>query len=418
SFIASASQPWITLSATPGEIGPGGYALTVGVNPATLQPGVLEGEVRIVGSGANTISIPVRFSLNVSTLTATPIQLTYNYQLGAAAPAEQTITLASSNATPVTYTAAAATQTGGAWLSVTPASGSTATAPTLRVIVNPLQLAAGTYRGTITVTPTGQAGTQPTVINVTLNVTAPSAPVISTVLNAATNTPTSISPGLIIAIKGVNLGPATPLEGQVQNGFFTTERSGVRVLFDGSPAPVYYVSATQINAIAPYTIANRTTTRVAVDYLGQRSEALEFRVVESSPGLFTLSGTGSGQAAIVNLNGTINGTANPAQPGSVVILYGTGEGQTRPAGETGRIISQAADVRTPIGAVSVMIGGRPAEVLYAGSAGGLVSGAFQLNVRVPTDLGITGQTALPVTVRVGNATSASEQTNALILVRP
>jgi uncharacterized protein (TIGR03437 family) len=52
--------------------------------------------------------------------------------------------------------------------------------------------------------------------------------------------------------------------------------------------------------------------------------------------------------------------------------------------------------------VSVTIGGKSAEVLYAGAAPGLISGVLQVNVRLPDGI---ASGAVPVEVRVGSASS-------------
>jgi len=61
--------------------------------------------------------------------------------------------------------------------------------------------------------------------------------------------------------------------------------------------------------------------------------------------------------------------------------------------------------------VSVTIGGQPAEVLYAGSAPGLVAGLLQVNARV-TD-GIPSGDAVPVVLSIGSASSPSTVTMAV-----
>jgi uncharacterized protein (TIGR03437 family) len=93
-----------------------------------------------------------------------------------------------------------------------------------------------------------------------------------------------------------------------------------------------------------------------------------------------------------------------------VILYGTGEGVTDPAGKDGQLaLSGYPKPRQP---VTVRIGGKEAEVLYAGAAPGLVAGVFQINVKVPE--GLDGG-AQPVVVQIGAASSSPEVT---VAVRP
>ena len=139
------------------------------------------------------------------------------------------------------------------------------------------------------------------------------------------------------------------------------------------------------------------STRVQIEYRGQRSDAIEYRVVDANPGLFTKDATGRGPGSILNQNNTVNSATNPARRGEVIVLYATGEGKVTPAGSDGRIVSGAVGtLPRPVLPVSVKINGQdiPAtDVFYAGSAPGLVAGALQVNVRIPATLNITGPTA-------------------------
>jgi uncharacterized protein (TIGR03437 family) len=106
-------------------------------------------------------------------------------------------------------------------------------------------------------------------------------------------------------------------------------------------------------------------------------------VAAAAPALFTVSG-GAGQAVALNQDGGLNSSANPAPRGSIVVLFGTGEG---PAGAQ---------------AISVIIGGAAADVLWAGPAPGL-PGVFQINTRLPGAFTPAG--ALPVVLRSATAVS-------------
>lgn len=85
-------------------------------------------------------------------------------------------------------------------------------------------------------------------------------------------------------------------------------------------------------------------------------------------GLFTANGTGCGQAAAVNQNGTLNGAENSAVRGEIVALFRTGEGQTEPLGVSGLL---TASVRVPRQAAKVRFGAVDADVLCLGPAPGL-----------------------------------------------
>jgi uncharacterized protein (TIGR03437 family) len=223
-------------------------------------------------------------------------------------------------------------------------------------------------------------------------------------------------PGLIMAIKGTNLGPATGVGAQVQNGFVTTTAGDVRVTFDNVAAPILFARQDQVNVVVPYFVGTQTSTRMVVEYRGQRSDSRELRVAETAPAIFTADATGTGQGAVLNQDNTVNGPNNAAARGSIVVLYATGEGQVIPAGSDGRVITPT-DLRRPVANVSVRIGGQAAEVLYAGSAPGLVSGALQVNVRVPANLQVGGPSPVPVEIVIGSGSSATVQ-NATITVRP
>jgi uncharacterized protein (TIGR03437 family) len=103
-----------------------------------------------------------------------------------------------------------------------------------------------------------------------------------------------------------------------------------------------------------------------------------------------------------NLSLSLNGPANPALPGSIVVLYVTGEGQTDPPGIDGKLA--AGSLPKPRLPVAVEIDGIDAEVLYAGAAPTLVAGVMQVNVRLPP--GVRPGDAVPVLVRVGEATNS------------
>jgi uncharacterized protein (TIGR03437 family) len=133
-------------------------------------------------------------------------------------------------------------------------------------------------------------------------------------------------------------------------------------------------------------------------------------VQESAPGLFTSTGSGRGQASAFNQDGTPNFVGAPAERGSVIVLYGTGEGLVSPSPANGAVI-EAGQLPRPVLPVSVEIGGVAAPVEYAGSVPGATTGLFQLNVRVPS--GIGGGDAVPVRVSVGPHSSPSGVTVAI-----
>ena len=234
--------------------------------------------------------------------------------------------------------------------------------------------------------------------------------------NAASNLFLGIAPGEIVTLKGSGLGPAQLVSaGAGSDGFYPVQLSGTSVQFNGVAAPLLYTSATQVAAVAPYGVTS-PAVQVTVTYQGQTSVPATIRVFAAAPGLFTADGTGTGQAAAINQDGTLNSASNPAPIGSVISLYGTGGGQTSPAGVDGQVsasplASQSLPVEVYIGQQMVLSTG---QLRYAGPAPGEIAGLMQINVPLPTGLK-TGST-VPVAILVGTAGSIS-QSNVTIAVR-
>ncbi len=225
-----------------------------------------------------------------------------------------------------------------------------------------------------------------------------SAPALTALQNAASYGAGTVSPGMVFVVYGNSIGPANLAGvGLDSNGKLSTAASDTQLLFDGVPAPLVYVSAGQSSGIVPYEVNGKTATQVVAVYQGLRSVPLTVSVATTAPGLFSADFSGTGQGAIYNQDGVVNSSARPARRGDIVVLYGTGEGETDPQGINGLIA--AVTFPKPRLPVSVSIGGQPAsEVLYAGAVPGVVAGVFQINVRVPENIGAGTQ---PVVVRIG-----------------
>ena len=235
-------------------------------------------------------------------------------------------------------------------------------------------------------------------------------PVINSVTNGATNT-AAISPGAIVSIFGRGLGPAALADGAVSNsGMVQTSASGTRVLFDGTPAPVLYTRADQVGAVVPYVAALAPTTHVQVEYLGSRSAPVEIAVSAVAPGIFSVDASGTGQAAVINEDGSLNSPAQPAPLGSIVTVFCTGEGQTSPLGVDGKIADRI--LPKPLAPVSVQIGGASVTPLYAAGAEAAVAGAMQVNLQIPAS--VTPGDKVPIQIQIG---TVSSQSNVTIAVR-
>ena len=157
------------------------------------------------------------------------------------------------------------------------------------------------------------------------------------IVSAATFLEGGVSPGLIVTLFGTGIGPAVLAANTAgPDGKFSTKLAATQVLFDGIAAPLIYTSSGQTSAIVPYEVAQHTQTQVSLVYQGVSSPPQTIAVVPAQLGLFSANSQGSGQGAVLNQNNSLNSSTNPARRGEIVVLYGTGEGQTAPPGIDGQ----------------------------------------------------------------------------------
>jgi uncharacterized protein (TIGR03437 family) len=225
------------------------------------------------------------------------------------------------------------------------------------------------------------------------------------VVNAASSVGGAIAPGEIVTIYGAGLGPATLVSATpASDGSYSTQPlAGTTVTFGGLNAVILYTSATQVSAIVPYgaSVAVGYNADVTVTYQGQSFTAAAVPVAGSAPGIFTSNAAGFGQAAAVNVDGTINSSAAPAKLGTIISVYMTGEGQTNPAGVDGKPAAQPLPY--PVLPVTATIAGQQVGITYAGGAPGNVAGLMQVNLQIPAGLIQTfaaGPVSVPVVVSV------------------
>jgi uncharacterized protein (TIGR03437 family) len=236
--------------------------------------------------------------------------------------------------------------------------------------------------------------------------------VVSGANNAPGNAGAAVAPGEIVTLYGTNMGPSPAVPLQLANGgtSITNILGGVQVLFDGNAAPLTYVSALQINAIAPVGLAGKTSTQVTVTYQGFTSNAVTVPVQATAPGIFAADGTGGGGGAILNQDYSLNVRLNPAARGSVIMIYLTGAGVTAPASVDGAItgitppfpsLPQSVAVGVTIGGIAV-----PAQnILYAGAAPEQIEGLTQIDVLIPAS--VTPGPTVPIVVTIGGVSSQS-----------
>jgi uncharacterized protein (TIGR03437 family) len=224
------------------------------------------------------------------------------------------------------------------------------------------------------------------------------------VVNAASLEGGGVAPGEIVTIFGRAFGPPESAPLHLTEG--PRRLADTRVFFNGIGAPLLHVSETQINTIVPYALGEGSSVEVQVEYNGALSNAVTVPLLPARPGVFTLDGSGFGQGAILNEDGSMNSPANPAERGSVITIYATGEGLTEPVAVDGLVLSDAPPrPRLPVSVWFELGPGRgdfglEAQVLYAGGSPRPVNGLLQSNARVPQDAE-TGD-AVPFILSVGS----------------
>jgi uncharacterized protein (TIGR03437 family) len=399
---ATADQPWMSVAA------PTSPTVAVTMNPAGLAASVYHGTVTIGEAGIASIAVPVTLGVwsTAPPLTVTPGSLTFVYTVGGPEVPYQTAE-ADSGGVPVPFTIS----NGASWLSIVDQYGSLTPAP-VQVGVANLPGLPGEYPGSFTVQSPGGSVYVPVTLLVEPGPVAP--PVLSQVVNAAAGIAGGVAPGEIVSIRGYSAGAAA-VGGLTldESGMVASKLNGFEVTFDGKPAPLLYTSANQTNLIVPYELAGKPSTVMQMTYAAAtgalQTSAWTLPVAAAAPGVFTLDATGTGQAAVVNQDGTINSATNPAARGSVISIYATGEGQTAPAGVTGTVT--ASNAPAPLLPVTVKIAGIAAVVEYARSAPYQVAGVLQVNAVVPQ--GVAPGQAVPVTVSAGGIASQAGVTIAV-----
>ncbi|OFV99815.1 MAG: hypothetical protein A3F68_05055 [Acidobacteria bacterium RIFCSPLOWO2_12_FULL_54_10] len=205
------------------------------------------------------------------------------------------------------------------------------------------------------------------------------------VVNAATFRPSSdingaLSPGTIVSIFGLELA-AFPISNNTVP--VATTLGETSVYFNGLPAPLFYVSNSQINAQVPYEVAIGTAT-LQVQRGTMKSAVQTIRIVPVSPGIFRLIAQGVEVGAILHADtAQLVTRENPARPGEFLSIYATGLGSLRQQVSAERV-TQNAPMETVILPL-VNISNIPVRVTYSGIAPGL-TGVYQVNVQVPENI--------------------------------
>jgi YVTN family beta-propeller protein len=384
SWTATSSATWLTVSPSNGT---GSAQINVSVNPQGLSAGTYSGFIRVSDSTGDVVLVPVTYVISDKpALIVRPPVLVFTAATNTVTPLAQTLqTTSSSRSIAYTATAQVATPSGGTWLQVSPLKGQTV--GTATVSVNPAGLSEGVYNGSILFAPT-ESSVNSVAVPVTFIVGCQQGgcalqPNIITVVNGASFHPSG-APGAAMTIFGTNLSdnntyPTTAYP-------LPTKLGPTSVTVNGVPAPLYYVSPTQINFQMPSSApaagvmvaVNNTSLTSSRALPASPSHTAALGVVD--PGLFV----NGNRAAALNGDLSFHTAATPIPAGGYVLLFITGQGPVTPPAADGNGAS-SSPLSIIDGLTQVMIGGKSAQITYKGLAPGW-AGLAQLNVIVPTGL--------------------------------
>jgi uncharacterized protein (TIGR03437 family) len=206
-------------------------------------------------------------------------------------------------------------------------------------------------------------------------------------MNAASLIAGPVAPGEVVIVLGAGMGPDSGVSALIDpNTMLATQLAGAQVLFDGVPAPLFYAQSNQINAQVPYTVSGQANSNIQVLYQGLPVNTTSVAVVSTAPGVFP---------TVIHQDGTYDSPSNPTASGSYLTVYATGTGLTDGANLTGQ--PAAAPYPRSSLPVTAAVGGVPAQIVWAGSAPGLV-GLLQVDLIVPGPYLPTGAAALQLTI--------------------
>jgi len=234
-----------------------------------------------------------------------------------------------------------------------------------------------------------------------VNPNAPAAAVAS--VSAASYRGNALAPELITAAFGTGLAAVTQASDTTP---LPTNLGGTQVTVRDSagtdrPAPLFFVSPTQVNYQIPPSTASGTATVTVTSWSGAVSRGT-FQINSVAPGLFTVNATGRGLPAAVVQRVKADGT----QTTEALAVFDPAQNQFVPVPiDLGAADDQVFLVlfgtgfrfRSALSAVMATIGGTNADVTFAGAQGSFV-GLDQANVRIPRALIGRGDADVVLTV--------------------
>jgi uncharacterized protein (TIGR03437 family) len=193
----------------------------------------------------------------------------------------------------------------------------------------------------------------------------------------------NFAPGAIVSIFGTGLASQT---GGATSLPLPTAINGTSVTIgaSGELCPLFYVSATQINAQLPFDLPVGPA-KIQVTTAAGTSGADTITIAAAAPKFFTVDFSGSGSAIVTDANFNVISSANPLKPGSMATLFMNSLGPTTGnpvAGQGAPGATPGSDPAALINKPTVTVSGISAPVSYAGLTPGS-TGLYQINIQVP-----------------------------------
>ncbi|MEP7353539.1 MAG: hypothetical protein ABI824_09950, partial [Acidobacteriota bacterium] len=214
------------------------------------------------------------------------------------------------------------------------------------------------------------------------------------------------SPGTIMTVFGSHLGPAAGAVFTLDaSGKFPFTLGGASVTVDGKPSAMWYAADTQINFIMPWsTRTDGALVPVCVTF-DSATQCLQASTTILSPGAYP----GVSGSAVLNQDYTLNtpadGIGKPAKRNESVQVFMTGGGPLERTPVDGTLSNDPVVNRTKATVTAIQSSSGTGcgflgcfakdvtsgdvsnvDVQFAGAAPGLVSGALQVNLKIPFDM--------------------------------
>jgi uncharacterized protein (TIGR03437 family) len=386
------------------------YTVTT-MAPANTPDGDYTGGVAISGSAtaADNRNMPVTVHVTSQPIAVpSPQAVTFRIAQGGA-PGTQYIVMSNSGKGTLAVSSVTFGSSGTpSWLKVT------TTANLVALTADPTGLSPGVQTATASVASNARNG--PVTVPIELDVLAPGPPITyfqGVLDNATFTTGQALAPGEIVALFGEQLIAGPPA--QASSLPLGTSLGGASVTVNGSQAPVYYVSANQIDFLIPYgTVAGNAL--VSVSRAGQAGNTVTATITSVAPRILPL---GIGNYGNIVLGSDLVTRPMPATPGIAsrpavagtdsLVIYALGLGVTTPPVADGvgapasQPLAQAAAVQVFLGPLNTA-GAVTAVItpLFAGLTPGLV-GLYQINIAIPALCPVGN--AVPLTLQMGNVNS-------------